>query len=98
MLFLWALGLLAVVLLGARYLHHDKPPAAAPIHVAEPGGGASSRLLVHVAGAGRRPGGYRLAAGARGFGAGPRAGGAGRPAAPAAPHPAPEPAGGGPGA
>ena len=77
-LFLWALGLLAVVLLGARYLHHDKPPAAAPIHVAEPGGGASSRLLVHVAGAVRRPGVYRLEAGSRVFDAVRRAGGARR--------------------
>jgi competence protein ComEA len=77
-LFLWALGLLAVVLLGARYLHHDKPPAAAPIHVAEPGGGTSSRLIVHVAGAVRRPGVYRLAAGSRVFDAVRRAGGARR--------------------
>jgi competence protein ComEA len=77
-LLLWALGLLAVALLGARYLHHDKPPAAAPIHVAEPGGGASSRLIVHVAGAVRRPGVYRLAAGSRVFDAVRRAGGARR--------------------
>jgi competence protein ComEA len=77
-LFLWALGLLAVVLLAARYLHHETPPAAAPIHVAEPGGGASSRLIVHVAGAVRRPGVYRLAAGSRVFDAIRRAGGARR--------------------
>jgi competence protein ComEA len=78
-LFLWALGPLAVVLLGARYLRgEDPPPPTAPIHVAEPGGGASARLVVHVAGAVRQAGVYRLAAGSRVVDAIHRAGGARR--------------------
>jgi competence protein ComEA len=77
--FLWALGLLVVVLLGARSLHHDSPPAVAapPIRVGE-SEGSSSRLVVHVAGAVRRPGVYRLAAGSRVVDAVHRAGGARR--------------------
>ena len=78
-LFLWALGLLVVVLLGARYLRRDSaPPAAAPIHVAEADGGRSARLVVHVAGAVRQAGVYRLAAGSRVVDAIHRAGGARR--------------------
>jgi competence protein ComEA len=72
-----ALGL-AVCLLGARYVlaQASEPPArgpappvrsdggggAAPVRVQRAGGG---RLTVHVAGAVRRPGVYRLPAGAR---------------------------------
>ena len=83
MLALWALGLVVVVVLGVRYLGRggDAPPAAsAPaIRVGEgAGGGSPSRVTVHVAGAVRRPGVYRLAAGSRVVEAVRRAGGARR--------------------
>jgi competence protein ComEA len=68
---LYAAGALVVLLLGARYLARGgEPESAAP---APRAGGAAVRVLdaaggrvtVHVAGAVRRPGVYRLSAGAR---------------------------------
>jgi competence protein ComEA len=81
---LYAAGLVVVLLLGVRYLAHDSGTS-----VRSDGGGASSdeirveragggRVMVHVAGAVRRPGVYRLAGGARVADAVERAGGATR--------------------
>src|SRR4051812_20859548 len=66
---LWALAIVAVGLIGARYLaeqHGGAPRAsAAPatLHVARAGGGGGA--YVHVAGAVRRPGVYRIPSWAR---------------------------------
>src|SRR4051812_50216068 len=65
---LWALAIVAVGLIGARYLaDRDDGPAGAPaaraaVHVTRGGSGGA---YVHVAGAVRRPGVYRISSAAR---------------------------------
>jgi competence protein ComEA len=79
---LYVAGLAVVLFLGARYLAQSPSRGEAAGAPADGGGqirverAGSSRVIVHVAGAVRKPGVYRLAGGARVADAVERAGGA----------------------
>src|SRR3954462_12422908 len=81
-LVLYGLAALAVLVLGGWYLSRgggagEATAAAPPIKVADGGGGGEGgSVVVHVAGAVRNAGGYRLREGSPGDDAAARAGGA----------------------
>jgi competence protein ComEA len=79
-LVVYAAALLAIALIGARYLKesNDRPPAAPPAKLEVRRGGGGVRPFVHVTGAVRRPGVYRVPSWARLDAAIRRAGGATR--------------------
>src|SRR4051794_31421756 len=65
---LWALAIVAVGLIGARYLAQERdgpPSAAAPARHVKLDTAASGSAYVHVTGAVRRPGVYRVPVWAR---------------------------------
>lgn len=68
-LFVWVAAALLVAAVGYRLLSDRPPPAAPAVEVSQPrqagGKGGGRRLYVHVAGAVKRPGLYRVPQGAR---------------------------------
>jgi competence protein ComEA len=83
LLAIWAAGLAVIIALGVLLLHRGSaatppgvPAAGTPIAIQDDDAPSGARVLVHVAGAVRRPGVYTLRSGARVADAVERAGGA----------------------